>query len=94
MGIYFFWPVMTILSTRVYLNLVFLAREPTLDLTTDVSRAQFASPSPWGKVRIRRTTTREGEIVTFGEKGTRAVRPETTFDTVRECFFLCPHVRW
>lgn len=93
MGIYLLWAVMTILSTRVYLNLVFLARKPTLEQTTHDSRAEFSSPSLLDGIRmqIHRTTTVEREIVTFGR--TRVTRPGRTFDTVRERSFLCSQAK-
>jgi len=90
MGIYLLWAVMTILSTRVYLNLVFLARKPTLEPTTYDSRAEFSSPSLLAgiKMQIQRTTVVEREMVTFGKQGTRLTRPGRTFDAVRKCSLL------
>lgn len=85
MGVYILWAVMTILSTRVYLNLVFLARGPVLLEQTEISRAQFGSRGQWGGIRMRVQTTTTGdagEVLGFEEHEGRPPVPLTRFDTV------------
>jgi hypothetical protein len=75
---------MTILYTRVYLNLVFLAYRPNLE-QTKVSTVQFAPFSRWGGVNMRVETTTlgdRGEVATFGRQAGRPAMPMMTFESV------------
>jgi hypothetical protein len=79
MGVYILWAVMTILSTRVYLNLVFLARGPTPLEPTEISRVQLDGI----KMRIQTTTIGDaGEVLSFAEHEGRQPMPLAKFDTV------------
>jgi hypothetical protein len=74
---------MTILYTRVYLNLVFLAHRPNFE-RTEVSKVQFAPISHRGGVNMQVETTTlgdRGEVVTFGQAG-RPAMPMMTFESV------------
>ena len=85
MGVYILWAVMTILSTRVYLNLVFLARGPALLEPTEISRVQFGFPGRLDGIKMRVQTTTigdAGEVLNFGEHEGRPPMPLTKFDTV------------
>ena len=84
MGVYILWAVMTILSTRVYLNLVFLARGTALE-PTENSRVQFGLPGQLDgiKMRVQTTTVGDaGEVLNFGDHEGRPPMPLTKFDTV------------
>ena len=61
LGIYLLWATMTILSTRVYLNLVFLARGVSEHMTAEVSHIQFAPTSQLGGIKMRVQTTTVGD---------------------------------
>ncbi|PVF94847.1 hypothetical protein CPB86DRAFT_867295 [Serendipita vermifera] len=80
LGIYLLWATMTILSTRVYHNLMFLVQKPALDATTQVSRAQFASPIQMGgiKMRVQTETFTDPTVTTGIGTGTNG----RTFDSV------------
>lgn len=68
MGIYLLWAVMTILSTRVYLNLVFLTRKPLFE-ATEVSNVRFAKGPPREGIRMHVQTTTFADVVTIGGSG-------------------------
>jgi hypothetical protein len=77
---------MTILYTRVYLNLVFLAHRPSL-VRTEVSKVQFAPISRLGGVNMQVETTTlgdRGEVVTFGGQAGRPAMPMMTFESVSD----------
>lgn len=57
LGIYLLWATMTILSTRVYLNLVFLARGVSEHMTAEVSRVRFAPATQLGGIKMQVQTT-------------------------------------
>jgi hypothetical protein len=85
MGVYILWAVMTILSTRVYLNLVFLARGPVLE-PTESSQVQFGSRGKLDGIKMRVQTTTigdAGEVLSFREHEGRPPMPSAKFDTVR-----------
>lgn len=84
LGIYLLWATMTILSTRVYLNLAFLVRGRHDTETAAVSRVKFASPHRLGGIQMRVQTTTvadNDQTITFGSGGRQNRRMLTTFDT-------------
>lgn len=91
MGVYLLWAIMTILSTRVYLNLVYLARKPVIEEHNSTSQGQqFEGRTNFGGIRMRVQTTTvgdAGEIVTFGSQESRPPVPLRTFDSAS-----CSHV--
>ncbi|KIM30762.1 hypothetical protein M408DRAFT_327748 [Serendipita vermifera MAFF 305830] len=85
MGVYLLWAIMTILSTRVYLNLVYLARKPVIEEHNSTSQGQqFEGRTNFGGIRMRVQTTTvgdAGEIITFGSQESRPPVPLRTFDS-------------
>jgi len=65
MGIYFLWAIMTILSTRVYLNLVFLTRNPIIE-ETEISNVQFVGSPQMEGIRMHVHTTTFTDVATIG----------------------------
>ncbi|KAG8795886.1 hypothetical protein FRC16_009906 [Serendipita sp. 398] len=80
LGIYVLWTTMTLLSTRVYLNLVYLARGGTED--TDVSVHPFDPPTRRGGIKMRVQTTTFADtdhIISFGGQGRRPNQLDSSF---------------
>ncbi|KAG8841080.1 hypothetical protein FRB91_005391 [Serendipita sp. 411] len=80
LGIYVLWTTMTLLSTRVYLNLVYLARGGTED--TEVSVHPFHPPTRRGGIKMRVQTTTFADtdhIISFGGQGRRPNQLDSSF---------------
>lgn len=77
-GIYVMWATFTILTTRIYLNLVWLARQPILE-ETELSAPRFKAREVGGG----HSTIITNEVITFGAQEMRPRRGASTLDSVR-----------
>lgn len=86
MGVYFAWAVMTVMSSRVYLNLVLVAHGGGRDAgVTTRGLSTFRA----GRANHPEGIEREvGHIETFGAKRMGRRIPLTTFTTV--CLYFSP----
>ena len=75
MGVYFAWAVMTVMSSRVYLNLVLVAHGGGRGGVTTGGLSSF-------RTRANHPENTEGHIVTFGAKPIHRRVPLATFTTV------------
>jgi hypothetical protein len=79
MGIYFAWATMTLMSSRVYLNLVLAAHGGGSDDVTTGGLSSFHA----GQANHPESTEREtGQTVTLGANRVHRRVPVTTFTTV------------
>lgn len=76
MGVYFAWAVMTVMSCRVFLNLVFVVHgRPNAGMTSGVLTSFHARAAPRTEVEM------PGQVETFGSKKIRHNVPLTVFST-------------
>ncbi|PVF92166.1 hypothetical protein CPB86DRAFT_227965 [Serendipita vermifera] len=76
MGVYFAWAVMTVMSCRVFLNLVFVLHgRPNAGMTSGVLTSFHARAAPRTEVEM------PGQVETFGSKKIRHNVPLTVFST-------------
>jgi hypothetical protein len=83
MGVYFTWAVMTVMSSRVYLNLVLLAHGGGTDGVTTGGLSSFHT----GRANHPETEMEVEHSATFGAKRMRRHPPLTTFTMVSLCIF-------
>ncbi|KAG8809078.1 hypothetical protein FRC17_003627, partial [Serendipita sp. 399] len=79
LGVYLLWTTMTVLSTRIYLNLVYLAHGPARD-DTSAAITPFNAPVTFGaiKMRVQTTTFADTEcIFSLGPRGRRTNQLDT-----------------
>jgi hypothetical protein len=93
MGIYLLWAIMTILSTRVYLNLVFQVRKPTIEQTEEPN-VRFAGSPRREEIKMHVHTTTFDNNTTIGSGGYGYGRRGggMTLDSVSICSPFCPDV--
>jgi len=88
MGVYLLWAVMTILTSRVYLNLVYLVHGPMLE-PTELLRGQLTSLNCREGIQMQVQTTTvgdQGEVLYSSEHTTSPTVSSRKFDSVQ--FFV------
>jgi hypothetical protein len=83
-GIYFAWAVMTVMSSRVYLNLVLVSHGGGSD---EAVMSGLPSPRYQRAYRMETTEGKQGQVDTFGAQKIRHTIPLTTFTMVSVYLF-------